>query len=91
MHDLVRALAPGIGARASHAGIDGPVKIWRSRVWEEAVTGAPAGTISTPDGRICVQCEVGVLEVLELQAPGGRRMVARDFLLGHRLEGTFIS
>lgn len=91
VHDLVRALAPGIGARASHAGIDGPVKIWRSRVWEEAVTGAPAGTISTPDGHICVQCEVGVLEVLELQAPGGRRMVARDFLLGHRLEGTFIS
>jgi methionyl-tRNA formyltransferase len=91
VHDLVRALAPGIGARAFHNGIDGPVKIWRSRVEEEAASGTSPGAISTLDGRICVQCGVGTLEVLELQAPGGRRMVARDFLLGHRLEGAFFS
>lgn len=91
VHDLVRALAPGIGARAFYDGIDGPVKIWRSRVGEGAATGMSPGAISTSDGRICVQCGVGTLEVLELQAPGGRRMVARDFLLGHRLEGAFLS
>ncbi len=91
VHDLVRALAPGIGARGFHNGIDGPVKIWRSRVEEEAASGTSPGAISTLDGRICVQCGVGTLEVLELQAPGGRRMVARDFLLGHRLEGAFFS
>jgi len=91
VHDLVRALAPGIGARAFHNGIDGPVKIWRSRVEEEAASGTSPGAISTLDGRICVQCGVGTLEVLELQAPGGRRVVARDFLLGHRLEGAFFS
>jgi len=91
VHDLVRALAPGIGARAFHDGIEGPVKIWRSRVGDEAATGASPGAISTSDGRICVQCGVGTLEVLELQVPGGRRMVARDFLLGRRLEGAFLS
>ena len=91
VHDLVRALAPGIGARAFHNGIDGPVKIWRSRVEEEAASGTSPGAISNLDGRICVQCGVGTLEVLELQAPGGRRMVARDFLLGHRLEGAYFS
>lgn len=89
VHDLVRALSPGIGARASHASFDGPVKIWRSRVEDETTTGTPPGTISGSDGRILVQCGVGVLEVLELQAPGGRRMTALDFSLGRRLEGAF--
>ena len=91
VHDLVRALAPGIGARAFHEGIEGPVKIWRTGVADESAVDAPPGTISTPDGRICVQCGVGVLEVLELQAPGRRRMGPRDFLLGHQLEGAFLS
>ena len=89
VHDLIRALAPGIGARTFHTEIDGPVKIWRSRIESEAATGPPPGTISTLDGRISVQCGVGSLEVLELQAPGGRRMPTRDFLLGRRLGGAF--
>jgi methionyl-tRNA formyltransferase len=90
VHDLVRALAPGIGARTFHAEFDGPVKIWRSRVEDESKPGGSPGAVSTSDGRISVQCGVGTLEVLELQAPGGRRMSAREFLLGRRLEGTFV-
>ena len=89
VHDLVRALAPNIGARAFHAGFDGPVKMWRSRVGDGQPPGGPPGTISVADGRIAVQCGTGTLEVLELQAPGGRRVSARDFLLGRRLEGRF--
>ncbi|HEV2092780.1 MAG TPA: methionyl-tRNA formyltransferase [Rubrobacter sp.] len=89
VHDLVRALAPGIGARTFHAGFDGPVKIWCTRVVDEAASGGPPGAISAADGRICVRCGVGALEVLELQAPGGRRVSARDFLLGRRLTGAF--
>jgi len=91
VHDLVRALAPGIGARAFHPGFDGPVKIWRTRVEDESTPGGSAGAVSALDGRISVQCGVGVLEVLELQAPGGRRMPAREFLLGRRLEGAFVA
>jgi methionyl-tRNA formyltransferase len=32
---------------------------------------------------------VGVLEVLELQMPGAKRLAARDFLRGNALGGTF--
>jgi methionyl-tRNA formyltransferase len=90
VHDLVRALAPGIGARAFHAGFDGPVKIWRTGVEEESTPGGTPGAICASDGRILVQCGVGTLEVLELQAPGSRRMSAREFLLGRSLEGAFV-
>jgi methionyl-tRNA formyltransferase len=89
VHDLVRALAPGIGARAFHPGYREPVKIWRTGVALEHGGDAPPGTISAKDGRICVQCGVGSLEVLELQAPGARRMQSREFLLGRQLEGAF--
>ena len=91
VHDLVRALSPGIGARAFHPGFDGPVKIWRTRVEDESTSGAAPGTISASNGRISVQCGVGTLEVLELQAPGGRRMTAREFLLGRGLDNAFVN
>jgi methionyl-tRNA formyltransferase len=35
--------------------------------------------------RLCVACGDGVLELLELQLPGGRRMAAEAFLRGHAL------
>jgi methionyl-tRNA formyltransferase len=89
VHDLVRALAPGIGARTFHAGFDGPVKIWRTRVTDEAAYDGSPGVVSATDGRIHVQCGVGTLEVLDLQAPGSRRVSAREFLLGRGLEGRF--
>ena len=88
-HDLVRALAPGIGARAFHPGVDGPVKIWRSTVRDDGNSDAVPGRILTENRRMFVECGVGVLEVLELQAPGGRRLSAGDFLLGRRLGGAF--
>ena len=89
VHDLVRALSPRVGARTHHALVDGPVKIWRSRV---AGTGTPPsepGHIRSDNGRMVVSCGSGSLEVLELQAPGGRRLPAREFLLGRPLEGAF--
>ena len=90
VHDLVRALSPGIGARAFHSGFDGPVKIWRTEIEDESASGGSPGAVSASNGRISVQCGVGTLEVLELQAPGGRRMTAREFLLGRVLEGAFV-
>ena len=89
VHDLVRALAPGIGARAFHPGFEGPVKIWRSAVRDAGRSGTAPGRILPENGRLLVECGVGVLEVLELQVPGGRRVGAPDFLLGRRLEGAF--
>jgi methionyl-tRNA formyltransferase len=89
VHDLVRALAPGVGARAFHPGFDGPVKIWRSAVAEDGMKPMKIGQICGENRRILVGCGFGVLEVLELQVPGARRLSARDFLLGNTLGGHF--
>jgi methionyl-tRNA formyltransferase len=87
--NLVRALSPHVGARAFHSGVEGPVKIWRAEVFDGEVPTLEAGAIRTENGRILVGCGVGVLEVLELQMPGGKRLAARDFLRGNTLQGAF--
>jgi methionyl-tRNA formyltransferase len=89
VHDLIRALAPHIGARTFHPDVEGPVKIWRSRILDRAAVSSEAGHIDAQNGRIVVYCGKGCLEVLELQVPGGRRLPARDFLLGNTLFGAF--
>ena len=89
VHDLIRALDPHIGARTFHPDVEGPVKIWRSRILDRAAVSSEAGYIDPGSGRIAVHCGKGSLEVLELQVPGGRRLPARDFLLGNSLEDPF--
>jgi methionyl-tRNA formyltransferase len=89
VHDLIRALAPHIGARTFHPDVEGPVKIWRSEILDRAAVSSEAGCIDIRSGRIVVYCGTGCLEVLELQVPGGRRLPARDFLLGNFLQGAF--
>ena len=89
VHDLVRALSPHIGARAFHPEVGGAVKIWRSRVAEEAGASPGAGRIYAENGSIFVGCGAGVIEVLELQVPGARRLPARSFLAGNALGGGF--
>jgi methionyl-tRNA formyltransferase len=89
VHDLIRALAPRIGARTYHPGIVGPIKLWRSRVVEGRAVSPEIGRIGAENGRIVVSCGSGNLEVLELQRPGGRRLPAQDFLRGNPLEGAF--
>jgi methionyl-tRNA formyltransferase len=89
VHDQVRALAPWVGARTYHAEIDGPIKIWRSRVVETGAARSEPGHVRSESGRMVISCGSGSLEVLELQAPGGRRLPAREFLLGRPLEGAF--
>jgi methionyl-tRNA formyltransferase len=89
VHDLIRALAPHIGARTFHPDVTGPLKIWRSALLDTEGTDEEVGHIQAENGRITVKCGDGRLEVLELQAPGGRRLAAREFLLGNPLEGVF--
>ena len=91
VHNLVRALSPHIGARASHPEAEGPVKIWRSRIAQETDVSLDVGEIYAENRRIIVGCASGLLEVLELQMPGAKRLMARDFLLGNTLRGAFAS
>jgi methionyl-tRNA formyltransferase len=91
VHDLVRALTPHIGARTFHPEISGPIKVLRSRILREELPHAEPGTILPAKARILVACGEGVLEIMELQMPGGRPLVADDLLRGRRLEGVFSS
>ena len=83
LHRQVRAFDPFPGAFATLGGE--PLKIWRART-EPAVAAAPPGTIlhAGADG-IGVACGEGVLRLLDLQRPGGRRLPAAAFLQGYPL------
>ena len=89
VRDRIRALSPHIGARATHPDYDGPIKILRSKVVEEDGRQLEAGEIDSGQGRILVGCGAGLLEVEELQAPGGKPLRAEEFLRGNAFRGTF--
>ena len=89
VHNLIRALSPHIGARAFHPEVEGAVKIWRSRIAENSHVSLEVGEIYAENRRLVVGCASGLLEVLELQMPAAKRLMARDFLLGNTLRGAF--
>lgn len=84
IHDLVRGLDSWPGAYTFLAGKK--YKIWRTRLTEEQSAAAP-GTILTADKKQGLFVAAGdkVLEITELQAPGKKRMKARDYLNGHAI------
>jgi methionyl-tRNA formyltransferase len=79
LHNRVRALSPHIGARLVLGGA--PHTIWRTRL---AATGLPAGALERDGDAVVLGCGDGALELCDLQAPGGRRMPAADWLRGLR-------
>jgi methionyl-tRNA formyltransferase len=79
LHDRVRALSPHIGARLVLGGA--PHTIWRTAV---AAGGPAPGVLERSGDTVVVGCADGGLELRELQAPGGRRMPAADWLRGLR-------
>jgi methionyl-tRNA formyltransferase len=72
----VRALSPGIGARAQLG--DRPCLVWRARPLDD---GPPEGRIG--EGLV-VGCGQGALQILELQPAGKGRMEAAAYLRGLR-------
>jgi methionyl-tRNA formyltransferase len=75
----LRAFDPFPGGQAQLGGA--ALKIWAARA--EPGQGAPGEVLSVGDEGVRVACGEGVLRLLELQKPGGRRLGARDFLAGH--------
>lgn len=78
---LVRGLSPWPGTYTLIGGET--LKIWKAEVCE-AVSGQP-GDILCADGKQGMIIRAGgqALRVLELQAQGGKRMNAKDYLRGH--------
>ena len=70
-------------AYTDYAG--GTLKIYRAR--PRRGEGEP-GTVlrSSAKEGLFVACGEGALEVLEMQAPGGKRMSARAYLAGKKIE-----
>ncbi len=75
----VRAFDPFPGCSFEWAGLT--VKAWRARVLPGQ--GTPGQRIRADEARLLIACGHGVLELLEVQAPGGRRIAARDFVQRH--------
>lgn len=82
VHNLVRGLNSWPGAYTSLAGAK--YKIWRTRRTGERTTSL-AGTVVRADKKTGLFVAAGdeVLEILELQAPGKKKMGAADYLNGH--------
>jgi methionyl-tRNA formyltransferase len=91
VHDLVRALTPHIGARTFHPEVSGPVRVLRSRIFSVSAHDSEPGTILPANHRILVTCGRGILEITELQMPGGKALSAEDLLRGRPLSGAFSS
>jgi len=94
---LVRALSPAPGAFTTRGGET--LKVWRGQAEDPpvpapaapdtratAAQAAPPGTVlAAGNAGIVVACGAGAYRVVEVQAAGGRRMAASDYLRGRPL------
>jgi len=93
VHNLVRGLSPYPAAWTDIADADNPeapsltVKIFRTSVAAPAPDPSlPDGTVIADNNRMTVKCgDNGMIEILELQPAGKRRMATAEFLRGARL------
>ena len=82
IHNQIRGLTPWPATTMELSG--STFKVYTAEETGET-TGKPAGTLVGTDKRgICMACGDGhVLRILEIQAPGKKRMKAPDYLRGH--------
>jgi methionyl-tRNA formyltransferase len=87
----IRAYNPFPGA-VLHSG-DKAIKIWGARIVDGvSATSQPGTVLAAGDAGVVVACGNGVLCLEVLQAPGGKRLPAADFLRGHSLQvGTVLT
>lgn len=85
IHNKIRGLNPWPATSTDIFGGD-VVKVFRSQVTDRTAKGTPGTILGGGNDGIEVLCGDGtVLRILELQAPGARRMSAGDYLRGHPL------
>jgi methionyl-tRNA formyltransferase len=87
---LIRALDPWPGAFTTLKGKE--IKLFSSRVTDkEARDEVPGRVAEQSEGVLLVETGKGLIEILELQIPGKKRLPAGDFLRGFVLErGTML-
>ncbi len=82
---LIRGLSPSPFAYATIGGLT--LNFWFAEEVDSAED-APAGTVlsASPKEGLIVKCGEGAVNLVELQPAGGRRMSARDFLNGRKIQ-----
>lgn len=81
IHDFIRGLSPYPTAWTMLN--DQKLKVYRTVITELESKRAPGDLEILPDKRLCLNTETHLLEVLELQLQGRRRMQAKDFVNGY--------
>ncbi len=90
VHDRVRGANPWPGAYASLPD-GGTLKLWLTRLAGPG-EGIPGTCFGEANTGLFISCGDGnSVEVLELQAPGGKRMEAKAFLRGKSLSGVTLT
>ena len=85
IHNQVRGMNPAPGTYIQSS--KGPLKIHRTKVVEEYVSGTPGIIMmSSPKEGIVVSCGRGSLNILEVQPPGKKVMDGASFVRGYRIE-----
>jgi len=87
IHNQIRALSPMPGAYTTME--NKKLKIYRSRVASLDGNGTP-GLLTATGGSLLVQTGQGLLELLEVQKEGRKRMPASDFAAGQRIPAGLV-
>jgi methionyl-tRNA formyltransferase len=83
IYNLIRGVAPFPGAWTTMDGSE--CKIWKSKIHTDKNDGTP-GKITLNEKHLLVQAKDGVLEILEIQLAGKRKMNVSDFLNGYKIK-----
>jgi methionyl-tRNA formyltransferase len=86
IHNKVRGLVPW-PATSTDCFTEEPVKVFSVTETGIKTNKAPGTVVAAGKDGIDIACGDGlVLRILELQAPGSRRMAAADYLRGHPID-----
>jgi methionyl-tRNA formyltransferase len=83
IHDLIRGFQPWPGAHTSFRGQS--LHLWRSRLVPQRTIDLPPGALIQKQGVFAVAGDGAVLELLEVQLEGRKKMPAEIFANGHRI------
>jgi methionyl-tRNA formyltransferase len=89
IHDLIRGFQPWPGAHTSFRGQS--LHLWRSRLVPEERKSLPPGALLETQGVYAVAGDGAVLELLEVQLEGRKRMPAEVFANGQRIGPTSLT
>jgi methionyl-tRNA formyltransferase len=90
MHDFIRGLSPypGVSSNFISSSEKIPFKLYRSLISDRPKGNHEAADVLIENGHLYICSLDGILEILELQPAGKRRMTTKEFLNGFKNEGN---